>query len=136
MRSILNKTKKKPSETVIPPRPPWEIAYESLKKLAEENLVSQGMIKEFYIRLSNIVRYYIENRFSVKAPDMTTEEFLFSLKGADWLSASQKEALKGFLNCCDMVKFAKYASHDQEIQESFALAKRLVDETVETPAGT
>ncbi len=131
IRFFIRKFAKKKTEALVPPSP-WEVAYESLAKLKDDNLLAQSRIKEYYIRLSGIVRHYIEDRFDVKAPEMTTEEFFFSLKTAQCLSGAQKDALKEFLNCCDMVKFAKYASNDREIEQSFVSAKRLVDETVDT----
>ncbi len=118
--------KKKPE---APPRPPWEIAYENLEKLRAERLIESGQIKEYYIRLSDIVRRYIEDRFSVHAPDMTTEEFLFSLKDHVALTDAQKSFLKDFMSHCDMIKFARHTATASEMQQSFDLAKRLVDET-------
>lgn len=117
----------------VPPKPPHEVAYAALAALEAEHLPVQGRIKEYYIRLSNIVRYYMEGRFCIHAPDMTTEEFLFFLKGSDQLSGRQKNELKAFLNSCDMVKFAKYGPGGDEMRESFDLAKRVVDETREQP---
>ncbi|MFC1632318.1 hypothetical protein ACFL2I_07165, partial [Candidatus Omnitrophota bacterium] len=91
-----------------PPRPADEIALEALAQLKVSGLAAEGKIKEYYFQLSDIVRRYIENRFSIRAPEMTTEEFLFSLKEAASLSAGHKSLLKGFLDLCDIVKFAKY----------------------------
>jgi len=53
-----------------------QLAYERLEKLIGEDLTGQGRIKEFYERISNILRWYIEHRFNLKAPERTTEEFL------------------------------------------------------------
>ncbi len=117
----------------VTPLSPKEIAYESLKSLNAENLPAQGRIKEYYIRLSGIVRRYIEDQFNVRAPEMTTAEFLLSLKMVRWLSAGSRDALEEFLKCCDMVKFAKHASTHQEMEQSFVLVKRLIDETSVTP---
>ena len=131
VRFFIKRRKSTQKEVVVPVRPPWEIAYEKLKKLFNDNLPAQGKVKEYYSRLSDIVRGYIEGRFEINAPDMTTEEFLSSAKLANKFSASQKELLKEFLSCCDMVKFAKYGSSESEAERSYAAAKRLVDETKE-----
>ena len=40
---------------------------------------NKGRIKEFYERISNILRHYIEHRFDLHAPERTTEEFLYEL---------------------------------------------------------
>ena len=108
---------------------PWETAYNRLDELKAKNLIAQGKIKEYYIVLSDIARRYIEDRFKIKAPEMTTEEFFNSLRGARELSAQHKNILREFLNSCDMVKFAKYSSSADEADQGFELVKKLVDET-------
>jgi len=49
-------------------RPAHEIAYERLRALVKEDLVGAGRIKEFYEQVSDILRHYIEHRFSLRAP--------------------------------------------------------------------
>ena len=57
-----------------------EMAYARLRALVAEKLVEQGRIKEFYERISGILRHYIEDRFDLHAPERTTEEFLAELR--------------------------------------------------------
>jgi hypothetical protein len=114
---------------MLVPKPAHQIAYEALQALQAKNLPGLGKIKEYYYELSDIIRHYIENRFDIRAPEMTTEEFLFSLSLSDELASAHKDLLKDFLNLCDIVKFAKYGPTGQEIQNSFYAAKKLVDET-------
>ena len=108
---------------------PWEQAYERLDRLAAQDLIAKKEIKKYYSELSNIVRYYFEERFHVKAPEMTTPEFLEHLGRLPHLPSSQKETLKDFLNSCDMVKFAKFVPDTDEAGRSFEFARRLIDET-------
>lgn len=110
-------------------RLPWEIAIAELEALQQRRLLEEGHFKEFYSGLSDIIRMYFERRFHVKAPEMTTEEFLWSLNKSGHLSEPQTEILKEFLTSCDIVKFAKYVPRAEEGHRSFHLAKRLVDET-------
>ncbi|MBN3037889.1 MAG: hypothetical protein JW869_00565 [Candidatus Omnitrophica bacterium] len=123
-----NRMKQKP-KIAAPPKPAHQIAYDALEALRAKNLPAQGKIKEYYYELSNIARYYLENRFNMRAPEMTTEEFLFSLGYSQDLSAKHKELLKNFLSLCDIVKFAKYGPSAGEIEDSFNAAKKLVDDT-------
>ncbi len=109
---------------------PWEIAFEELERLKAEGLIAKGNYKEYYSRLSDIVRSYFEARFRIRAPEMTTEEFLISLKNCDFLKEFQKDTLKQFLQASDMVKFAKYNPTVSESEDSFALATRLIKETI------
>lgn len=126
VRYFLKRLKKKETIFCQPLKPAHELAYEALAAL---KLKEKGKIKEYYSELSDIVRHYIENRFEIRAPEMTTEEFLFSLRGSADLTGAHKNLLKEFLSHCDMVKFAKYGPSTQEIEDSFTAAKRLVDET-------
>ena len=43
---------------------------------AAERLVERGELERYYVGLSAIVRRYLEDRFGLRAPEMTTEEFL------------------------------------------------------------
>ena len=129
IRFLSRRIKKNPKENIIVKRKPWEIAYDKLENLKNENFMLKGEIKKFYSYLSDIIRVYIEGQFQINAPDMTTEEFLSSLRLTQRLNVDQKKALEEFLNCCDMVKFAKYSSTNEEIRRSFSLARQLVDET-------
>lgn len=106
-----------------------EIAYKALDDLKDSNSLKAGLVKEYFFRLSFIVRQYLENRFSMRAPEMTTEEFLLSLKESDKLSHGIKDLLKDFMERADMVKFAKYGPTAQEIMGAFSAAKKLIDET-------
>lgn len=108
---------------------PWQKACEQLEALIHSDLLAKGNMKEYYLRLSGIIRRYFEEQFSIKAPEMTTEEFLIHLKGSADLTAQQKDVLKEFLTSCDIVKFARYAPGTDEVERSTQLARRLIDET-------
>ena len=75
----------------------------------------------------------MENRFDLRAPEMTTDEFLATLRSSKSLSTTQKSLVRDFLSHCDMVKFAKYLPPNTEAETSYESAKRLVDETMEDP---
>lgn len=122
----LKKTKPLPVEAL---KTAWEKACERLEALAKSGLLEQGEFSTYYLRLSDIVRQYMEDRFRIRAPEMTTEEFLAHLKGSPALSAQQGGVLAEFLSSCDMVKFAKYLPRVEEARKNAQLARRLVDET-------
>jgi len=85
--------------------------------------------KPFVVAVSDALRAYLEERFSFRAPERTTEEFLHELRSTNLLDASQKERLSDFLQRCDLVKFAKYEPREMELRDLHASALRLVDET-------
>ena len=93
-------------------------------------LISQP--KEFCILVSDTIRCYLEERFKFRAPERTTEEFLRELGGTDLLTGEQKESLGGFLESCDLVKFAKYEPGENELRELHGSAVKLVEETKPT----
>jgi hypothetical protein len=110
-------------------KPAHEIAYERLRVLVKDDLITAGEIKEFYERISNILRHYIEHRFELRAPERTTEEFLIELQWTDVLSAPDKETIGEFLRHCDLVKFAKYNPTNEQIQQTFDLVKDFIEKT-------
>ena len=109
--------------------PPHEVAYRALEQLLAEDLLMKGDTKLFYLRLSNILRHYIEDRFGLRAPERTTEEFMDDLRTTDALVARRKDLLKEFLRHCDMVKFAEHQPSKQEIDDTIGACRRFVDET-------
>lgn len=113
----------------VGPVPADEIAYAELIRLRAARLPEKGLSREYYYRLSDIVRHYLEARFSLRAPEMTTEEFLNELKLSEALSSKHKGLLKDFLEKCDLVKFARYGPKPIEVVDSYNAAVRLVDET-------
>ncbi len=108
-----------------------EIAYEQIDDLQRANLVAAGRTREYYFRLSEVVRLYVQNRFKILAPDMTTEEFLDVVARTRVLQDAHRDLVRVFLQHCDLVKFAKYQPRPYEIQEAYLSARRLVDETKE-----
>jgi len=108
---------------------PHETAYELLEMLAKENLIDKGLVKEYYYRITNILRHYIEDRFGMSAPERTTEEFMVEMAYTSKLNNPHKKLIREFLEKCDMVKYAKYGPSFIESQEIYHLAKRLIDET-------
>lgn len=112
-------------------RTPYDIALIELEEI-RALLADQRNIKEFYVRISDCVRRYIENVFSLKAPEMTTEEFLNSMKESGALPEMHKKSLKDFLEACDLVKFARYVPKETEIESVFTTAKSFIDNTRET----
>ncbi len=109
--------------------PPWEVALKRLEVLGVKGLEGKGMWREYYAELSSILRHYIEGRFEIHAPEMTTQEFLHMIKADDRIQGVHKQIFKDFLNLCDMIKFAQHASNKEEALRSFELVVLFVGET-------
>lgn len=110
---------------------PYEIAMEELILLEKEHLIEHQQVKEYYFKLSVIVRKYLEGRFSIDAPTLTTEEFFKVLTGKKILDTKYMHSLNMFLESCDYVKFAKYIPEKEEIKQTFGYARNFVEETKE-----
>ncbi|MFC1666414.1 BatD family protein [Candidatus Omnitrophota bacterium] len=110
---------------VVPSRSPEEIAENRLKSLLDMRLVEKGMVKEYYIRLSDIVRNYIEDRYKIFALDKTTWEVCQEMK-AEKIARSYVDKTRDFLDDSDLVKFAKYIPTQKEIEEACVKAKEIV----------
>jgi hypothetical protein len=115
---------------VTAPAPlPHEIALKALRELMAADLPARGEAKLFYLRVSSILRHYIEDRFSLHAPERTTEEFLRDLRDDRRLSDSQKGLLRDFLRHCDMVKFAEHQPSRDEVNQTLNACAQFIAET-------
>jgi hypothetical protein len=115
-----------------PPRPPDAIAIEALEALRRRGLDASGM-KAFYSELSAIVRTYLEQRFEIRAPEMTTEEFLLVSARGGRLVGPHRALLGDFLKESDLVKFARHLPTVADGERAWAAARRFVDETRAAP---
>lgn len=79
--------------------------------------------------VSDAVRRYLEDRFGLRAPEQTTEEFLEGLNRRPLLDVRHQGLLSGFLEQCDLVKFAGWRPGSAELGGLEAAAIRFVDET-------
>ncbi len=90
-----------------PKEPAHQIAFKELEKLKDEKLWQQGKVKEYYTRLTDIIRLYIEERFSIPAMEETTDELLQSFREKGEHKQLHFEILRQLLTTADLVKFAK-----------------------------
>jgi hypothetical protein len=110
---------------------PYETALQRLEEVAA--LMQPARAREFSIAVSDIVRLYIEQRFSVTATRRTTEEFLHDLLGsADAALAQHQAPLGEFLHQCDFVKFAAQSLTRQNMESLLRSARAFVLATAET----
>jgi hypothetical protein len=116
-----------------PPTPPHETARRALAALRAKRFVEQRQVEPFYLELSAIVRRYIEERFGLRAPERTTEEFIREATGSGLLAAAHQGLVREFLVQCDLVKFARHRPLPADMAEAFAAAERLVEETKAAP---
>lgn len=113
--------------------PPHIKALKSLEDLRLKRLSEQGLKKQYYSELSEIVWIYLEERFSITACEMTTEEILEQMKRCSEISTSDFENLKKMFDISDLVKFAKYESDDFADKNAWNVSKDFVNNTTIEP---
>jgi len=117
---------------VPPPKAPHVLAYEELAALKEKKLWQQGLVKQYYSEVTEILRRYIERRFSVMALEETTEEILAGLRAKHLGNGVMAETEK-ILRRADLVKFAKYQPGIPEHEEMMVVVHDVVDKTKPVP---
>lgn len=117
--------KKQQARAYVPPVPPHVRARQKL----EAALLLINDPRAFAIAVSDAVRVYLEERFELRAPERTTEEFLRDLQQTSVLTEPQKTSLSEFLEQCDLVKFARFEPPESLLRELRESALGLVHET-------
>ena len=112
-----------------PPIPPHVIALKALQSLMNKGLLEQDECKPFYTELSLILRTYLEGRFSLNAPEETTEEIVEALSRSPELNGGQRNILQEFMRQADMVKFAKGHPDRTTMESAFNTTRQFVEET-------
>ncbi len=114
-------------------RDAYEIAHAQLAALMARRRPAAEAIDAFFVELSGIVRRYLEDRFELRSPELTTEEFLDVASGSPDLNDDHRRFLRDFLRSADMVKFARFVPGANEIEEALEAATRFVEQTREAP---
>ncbi len=112
-------------------RSAYEIARARLQRLLDSPRPAAEQIDAFYVELSGIVRRYLEDRFDLRAPELTTEEFLASVGESPDLSRDHQALLQEFLRQADLVKFAGVQPSDADVERSIEVAASFLEETRE-----
>jgi hypothetical protein len=106
---LMRKRKRKePVFSITKPQEPAHIiALRELDELREAKLWQRNEYKQYYTRLTEIIRFYIERRFEIPAMEQTTYDILLSWKGKGYDDQNLYNILKQLLSLADLVKFAK-----------------------------
>lgn len=116
---------------LIPHKPqptPYEEAISSLTKLSSQKLWQQGMEKEYFTELTDILRRYLYGRFGINAIEMTSRQIIASLK-KNKDTEDKRQYFRQILDMADFVKFAKVRPLPDDNVLAFDNAMRFVKET-------
>ncbi len=100
----------------VPLLPPYEEAIAALHELERQKYLQRGLIREYVFDISEILKRYIERRFTINASEFTTEEMIAWL-GISGLESKFKQSVEWFFRTSDPVKFAKYIPDDSIINK-------------------
>lgn len=115
------------------PKPsPYEVAITGLNALKGEDLCSMGREKEYYTRLTDILRIYLQDRFGINAMEMTTSQITRAVNSNSETRPSEP-LMKTILQMADFVKFAKARPLPEDNVRSFNSALKFVEETKPLP---
>ena len=99
---------------------PIERAWVELDRLLKKGLPGRGRYKDFYVELTMVVRRYVQRKYGIKAPHLTTEEFLREFRDE---GRGMRDELRKFLESADMVKFAGVEATPEMADEATDSAK-------------
>jgi hypothetical protein len=110
----------------------YEIARARLDQLLARATPRTAEEREaFFVEISAVIRRYLEDRYELRAPELTTEEFLGVAGNSRTLTESHQRLLRDFLRQADLVKFAGVAADEKDIRTSSDLAIQFLEETRE-----
>ncbi|WP_143309856.1 hypothetical protein [Chitinophaga vietnamensis] len=125
---FLRKPKKKAPVVVTPTVSPYELAWRELRSLKEEQLWQKGDIKQYYTRLTDILRTYFEHEFGIAALEQTSEELLQNIKPITKIN-QQRDKLRALLAIADLAKFAKLQPTADEHEDCMRKAEEILEWT-------
>ncbi len=114
------------------PVPPYEQAVRALNELNAQHLCEQGHEREFYTRLTDILRVYLHGRFGINAMEMTSTQIRHSLQSNEQTRLSRAN-MDRVLETADFVKFAKVRPLPDDNTRAFASAMQFVEDTKPAP---
>ncbi len=121
------------AEEELAPRPYWEIAQERLQHLRKSSLLELGKYRQFYYELTEILRYYLQNRYGIPALEMTNSELKRALPFVP-IDPSTRSRINELLDRSGPVKYAgqeispELAIKDLELVESLVVPPSQEDE--------
>ncbi len=115
-----------------PPIPAHELALKELGQLKRDELIAKGIMREYYFRLSEIFRRYLERRYRFPAVERTTDEIAPDLMRLPTCCEETKVNARQLLEHADLVKFARLTPPREDAEREYTCAVEFVRETSET----
>lgn len=112
---------------------PHQKAMREIEQIKADKMQNSENPKEYYTRLTDTLRKYIEDRYGFNAMEMTSGEIIERLERAlsdDAQTAdTMKQELRQLFNTADLVKFAKYSTMINENDANLVAAVEYINQT-------
>ncbi len=106
---------------------PHQKAMKEIEELKADSMTATGNVKEYYTKLTETLRKYIEERFGFSAMEMTSMEIIQRLRGEQ--DQEKIDELKMLFETADLVKFAKYSTLINENDLNLVNAVKFINST-------
>lgn len=106
---------------------PHQKAMKEIEEIKATKMVASENQKEYYTRLTDTLRKYIEERYGFSAMEMTSSEIIERLMRQDDQKALDE--LRGLFETADLVKFAKYSTLINENDMNLVNAIEFINST-------
>ncbi len=123
------RNRRKKEEAAKVKEPAHITALRSLDRYRGEKFWAPEKQKAFYSGVTDTLKVYMEARFGVDAPEMTTAEVFDALKGEKDITPEMFSGMKELFETADFVKFAKHFAPDEYNARVVPEAVRFVTET-------
>ncbi|MEM9983468.1 MAG: hypothetical protein AAF804_00095 [Bacteroidota bacterium] len=129
--------RRRQQKPVIPVRtkpqvPPHEIAMRRLGELESQRLWQEGKVKEYYVEMTHILRWYLEQRYHIQALESVSYEIIRDLKGKS-VPKRQIDDLERLLPLADLAKFAKSQPSEKDNLNAIETAREFIRATKSDP---
>ena len=112
---------------------PHQKAMKEIEQIKADKMQNAENPKEYYTRLTDTLRKYIEDRYGFNAMEMTSSEIIERLEKAltDDAQAAEtmKQELRQLFTTADLVKFAKYSTMINENDANLVSAIDFINQT-------
>mgnify|MGYP006873120808 FL=1 len=129
---LIRRRSKAGAEAAAKKDPAYIVALRELDKWRGDKFWAPDKQKAFYSGITDILKVYIEDRFGVDAPEMTTAELFAALRERQDLPEALRAEMQEVFECADFVKFAKHTASDEENARALPAAVRFVTSTYQT----
>ena len=106
---------------------PHQKAMKAIEEIKADKMVTAEDPKEYYTRLTDTLRLYIEERYGFNAMEMTSSEIIERLMAVD--DPKQLDELRQLFTTADLVKFAKYSTMVNENDANLVSAIDFINQT-------